>query len=330
MLEAGARTRSAATAVSLALLTTLLSLWSASAATASTVTVGPDLTGLSSGGAFTCEVPGGCSFSQGAPSYTSPVSGVIVRWRVISSGGPLTLRVFNGSTGGAIGPTATATSKSLQEFPAALPIGAGEQIGVDLPENGSSIAYLIQSGASIPYWSPGLAPGAARAPDSTTKGFQLLLNADVQPAPGISSLTPASTTIRAGAPVTISGHDLTGASAVMFGTAPSPSFNVSSDGQITAIAPPSKKIGPVPVTVTTIAGTATAPQPFAYLGCRVPKLRKLKVKAAKKRIKAAGCKVGRLAKRKGATAKSGKVAKQKPKPGAVVVPGTKVSLTVKP
>ena len=56
----------------------------------------------------------------------------------------------------------------------------------------------------------------------------------------------------------------------------------------------------------------------------------LKLKAAKKALKKASCKPGKVSKRNGATAKTGKVKKQSPKPGKVLAPGAKVKLTLKP
>ena len=148
------------------LVSSLLLLIPAAGAEAAPVTVGPDLTGLSTGTHFTCGISGGCTFSQAAPSYVAPVSGVIIRWRVIDTTGPLTLRVINGNTGGAIGPTATATTTSLQEFPAEVPIKAGEQIGFDIPEVGSSVGFLNKTGTNIDYWSGTLAKdkGGRRPP----------------------------------------------------------------------------------------------------------------------------------------------------------------------
>jgi hypothetical protein len=96
----------------------------------------------------------------------------------------------------------------------------------------------------------------------------------------------------------ISGHDLTGATAVKFGGAAAAGFRVDSDTQITASAPPSAAIASVPVSVTTVAGTATSGQSFSYEGCRVPKLKGKKLKAAKA--------------------------------GTVTIPGTKVKLTIEP
>jgi hypothetical protein len=312
------------------LVSSLFLLIPTAGAEAATVTLGPDLTGLSTGSHLTCGIPGGCTLSQGAPGYAAPVSGVIVRWRVIDTTGQLTLRVVNGNTGGAIGPTATATTTSLQEFPADVPIKAGEQIALDIPEAGSSVGLLNKTGTNVDYWSGTLAKDQERPPTSSYPGFYLLFNADVQPPPGISALTPAAGPINAPNSVVISGHDLTGASTVRFGSAPAAGFTVNSDTQITASAPPSAAISSVPVSVTTVAGTATSPQNFSYQACRVPKLKGKKLKAAKKQIRAAGCKVGKLTKRRGATAKTGRVARLVPKPGTVATPGTVVKLTIKP
>jgi hypothetical protein len=322
-------TRCASAAVAL-LASTLLPLAAAPAASATTVTLGPDLTGISTSGThFTCGVTGGCTFSQGAQSYVSPVSGEIVRWRVAAGTGTFALRVLKGNTGGAVGPTETATTESVEEFPTAVPIRAGELVGLDLPKEGSGVGYRFKEGASIGYWAGTIAEGETRPPTSTTNGFELLFNADVQPAPGISGLSPPSGPVNAVTGVVIGGHDLIGATAVKFGTVPATAFTVDSDSQITASAPPSAAIASVPVTVTTIAGSATSTQNFSYEGCRVPKLKGKRLKAAKKQIRAAGCKLGKLTKRKSATAKKGKVAKQTPKPGTVATPGTKVKLTIK-
>ena len=311
------------------LVSSLLLLISTAGAEAATVTVGPDLTGLSTGTHFTCGLAGGCTFSQAAPSYAAPVSGAIIRWRVIDTTGQLTLRVINGNTGGAIGPTANAPTTSLQEFPADVPIKAGEKIGLDIPEAGSSVGFLNKTGTNIEYWSGTLAKDQGRPPTTSYPGFYLLFNADVQPLPGITALTPAAGPIKASNTVVITGHDLTGATAVGFGAVPAAGFSVNSDTQITATAPPNAAISSVPVTVTTIAGTATSPQNFSYEGCRVPKLKGKKLKAAKKQIRAADCKVGKLTKRRGATPKTGRVAKQVPKQGTVAQPGTAVKLTIK-
>ncbi len=310
----------------------LLSLWATAPAPAATVRLGPDLNGLDTEfvSRYTCLIAGGCTFSQATPGYASPVSGAIVRWRVAGSTGQLTLRVLSGNTGGAIGPTETASTISLQEFPAAVLIRAGEQIALDMPKEGSELGLINETGTSIGYWQGALAAGETRAPTSTATEFQLLFNADVQPAPGISALAPTAGPVGSVTKVVISGHDFTGASAVRFGPTPAAGFTVDSDTQITASTPPSAAIASVPVSVTTVAGTTTSSQIFSYEGCRVPKLNGRKLKVAKKKLRAAGCRAGKLTKRGGATAKNGVVARQAPKPGTVVAPGSKVKLTIKP
>jgi hypothetical protein len=64
--------------------------------------------------------------------------------------------------------------------------------------------------------------------------------------------------------------------------------------------------------------------------CDVPKLKGKKLKAAKKMLRAADCRVGNVRKLEGASAKTGKVVKQKPKPGKVLAPGSKVSVELGP
>jgi hypothetical protein len=75
-----------------------------------------------------------------------------------------------------------------------------------------------------------------------------------------------------------------------------------------------------------IAPPAAAPSAT----CTVPKLKGKTLKSAKKRIRAAACLVGKPTKKRGATAKSAKVVKQVPKPGATVPVGTKVKVTLAP
>lgn len=81
--------------------------------------------------------------------------------------------------------------------------------------------------------------------------------------------------------------------------------------------------------MTTEAGTATSTQLFSYEGCKVPQLKGKKLKAAKKQLRKAGCKLGKVKKQGDATIKTGKVVKQKPGPGKLLPPGAKVKVTLK-
>ena len=60
----------------------------------------------------------------------------------------------------------------------------------------------------------------------------------------------------------------------------------------------------------------------------MPKLIGKKLKAAKARLKSAGCKLGRVKRLRHASTRTGKVRKQSPKPGALLAPASKVSVTL--
>jgi len=73
--------------------------------------------------------------------------------------------------------------------------------------------------------------------------------------PVVEGVAPAEGPIAGGTSVSITGHDLGGASAVTFGGTAATSFTVSSDGEISATAPAHAE-GRVDVSVTTPAGTS--------------------------------------------------------------------------
>ncbi len=80
--------------------------------------------------------------------------------------------------------------------------------------------------------------------------------------PSVSALSPSNG--NAGDPVTVTGTDFTGATAVKFGSVEATSFTVDSDTQITATAPPGNN-GAVDVTVTRDTTSATgAGDQFTY------------------------------------------------------------------
>jgi hypothetical protein len=72
----------------------------------------------------------------------------------------------------------------------------------------------------------------------------------------------------------------------------------------------------------TVAGPTTVTATFG--GCVVPKVKGKKLKRAKKRLRGADCRIGKV---KGA--KGGKVKKQKPKPGTVLPVNGKVNVTLR-
>jgi RHS repeat-associated protein len=93
-------------------------------------------------------------------------------------------------------------------------------------------------------------PGGASAAGTAAK-FSYLAR------PAVTGVSPATGSVAGGTTVTLTGTALTGASAVMFGTAPAASFTLVSATQITAVSPAHAK-GAVNVTVTTPGGTSAA------------------------------------------------------------------------
>jgi hypothetical protein len=217
----------------------------------------------------------------------------------------------------------------VQTFPTNLPIRAGQLIGMDL-EGEAPIGFLEgEKGDTYAFFSPPL-PDGITAESETFEG-EVAFNAEIQPQPVVSGISPTSGPVKGGTAVTIAGSDFSGVSSVAFGSRPAQSFTVDSEAQITAVAPPSATPSAVPVSVTTLAGTATSAQPFTYrFQCVVPKVKGLKLKAAKRKIRKAHCKPGVLVipvgpKGNAATRKL-EVKRTKPKAGAVRPAGRKIRI----
>jgi hypothetical protein len=267
-------------------------------------------------------------------NLVSPTDGAVVRWRVQGAkGGPFFLRVLHPSGTGAYsasgtsGP-ATPSGTGLQTFTTNMSIRAGDLIGVD-PSNGTDeIGVAAVSGASFAFIFPPPFDGATVAPSGTEAGHEIELSAEIQPTPEVTALTPASGSIVGATTVTIKGTDFNGASEVKFGEKPAASFKVDNDNQITATSPSSKKPGKVHVTVTTLAGASPniGVDRFNYTACVVPKLAGKHLKAAKKSLKKASCKLGKVKKIAAPASKAGEVIKQSPKAGKALAPGSKVSV----
>jgi hypothetical protein len=302
-----------------------------SSASASPVTIGSPLTGSFKSNICVSEP---CTLAQGelpGATLTAPITGTIIRWRMIDGASTFhyKLRVIGGSgptyTGAGTSAAATPAGAGIETFPTDLPIQAGQRVGIDL-EAQAPLGEKTTAGATYLYFAPPLADGATSI--SGGGSAELGFNADILPPPSIASISyPAhSASVLGGGTVTIAGANFVEVKGVSFGATPASSYAVSSEGTITAVAPPSATLARVPLSVTTVAGSASSTQTFVYKGCLVPKLKGKKLKTAKKKLKAADCKVGTVRKLKGATSKTGKVKKQSPKPGKVLAPGSKVSV----
>jgi hypothetical protein len=260
------------------------------------------------------------------------VNGAVISWSIIQGkGGPFKLRVVQPNPDGtytAVGTSApfSPATTGLETATTSLPIKTGQIIGLDNSNPTDEIGLREIAGASYSYALPALAEGVATP--AKTGGSQLGIgfNALVLPTPTVTTLSKKSGSIKGGTKVTIAGTDLSRATAVSFGTVPAKSLAIESETQLTAVAPAAKKATSVTVSVTTPAGTATAAQAFLYEACKVPNLKGKKLKKAKKRLKKSACRIGKVKLLGDATKKSGEVAKQSPKPGKLLAPGSKVNV----
>jgi hypothetical protein len=330
----------------LVLLALVVSAASAANAQAAIVTVGSPLLG----GFFSAPYGGeeGATYTNlsidepGANFAASPVDGRIVSWTEEASEGPAirmsVLRRAGGTSYVSVGKSApqSIASAGKNTFSADLPIEKGDLIGLDIGK-GDFLGIIRTFTGLLGYWEPQIDEAGPAFIKASEEGVEVGVNVQVQPSPTITGLGTVSGPPSGGTPVTIAGTDFEGASIVRFGSAPASSFALDSEGQIIAVSPVGAA-GSVPISVTTIAGTATSSQQFAYQApvvpiapaptCTVPKLKGKTLKASKKKIKGADCKVGKVTKRKGVTAKSGKVVGQSKKPGTILPAGTPVKVTL--
>jgi hypothetical protein len=291
--------------------------------------------------------PEGCTFvslelPKAAGIVQSPVDGAIVKWSVKGAKPEPGYAIRVLKLGGSLEVTGAGTSKSVmpvgegvETFNADLPIHAGNYVGLNVPEEGR-VGENKVPGAEFGFLS-GLADGSTKM----TGAFEgeLAYYAEIQRAPEITQIAPAAGPTSGGTVVKVAGSDFTSVRSVAFGGVTAASFTVESEGSLTAISPPVSAAGVVDISVTTNAGSSqlTGSSLFEYIApavstalpnCVVPNLRGKTLKVARKRARRADCKVGNARKLKGATAKTGKVVKQNPKPGVALAPGGTVRVTL--
>lgn len=267
-------------------------------------------------------------------TLTSPVDGAIVRWQVQgASGGPFYLRVLHPNGKGAYEAAGTSqgvspSDEGLLAFSANLKIQAGDLIGIDPTNATDKIGVAEVSGAAFASLFPTPFDGSVVPPSETFDGKEIEFNAEIQPEPEITLVSPPFGPVSGGTVLTITGKNFTNASEVKIGSTAA-TFTVDSDTQITATVPGAEKPGQVSVAVTTFAGTNpdTRFDDYTYLGCVVPRIKNRTLKAAKSLLRRAGCKLGHVKKVDVPTAKKvGKVLKQAPQPGKILDPGARVRI----
>jgi hypothetical protein len=153
----------------------------------------------------------GCTFIQWSGSsadtaYAAQTNGTIVAWRISSgsAGNKVKLRVLRPAGGGKYSAVASSNTETTSgnasapdQFSASIPVKAGDIIGVD-NANSALIFKTGVLGAFPELWTPPLSDGgSASAPTpptgTTTNGYQLQIDAYLQPAPTTTSTTTTTT-----------------------------------------------------------------------------------------------------------------------------------------
>jgi hypothetical protein len=132
--------------------------------------------------------------------------------------------------------------------------------------------FFINSANQLTAYAPAASPGTVDLTVTTAGGTSAASSADHYTYPGTPSVTGLSTSAGSsggGNQITISGSDLSGATAVSFGGYSSPSFSVTSDTSLTAIVP-AQAAGTVDVTVTTGSGTSAPVSADRYTYAAAP------------------------------------------------------------
>jgi hypothetical protein len=117
-------------------------------------------------------------------------------------------------------------------------------------------SFTVVSDTQITATAPPGTAGLVNVTVTTIGGTSNSLTYSYLPAPTLTSLVPNQGPLSGGASVTLTGTQLTAATAVTFGATPAASFTVISDSTIVAVAPPGS--GTIPVTVTTTGGTSNS------------------------------------------------------------------------
>jgi alpha-tubulin suppressor-like RCC1 family protein len=228
--------------------------------------------------------------SSNVPVPVSGLSGVTA----IAAGTEHALALLGGGTvmawgSDSSGELGNATIKGREETPVAVSglsgvtaITAGGHDSAALLAAGSVMSWGINTWGTLGDGASGglsdvpvLVRGIDKVASIAAGGFHML--AFGEPTPAITAVSPSLGPASGGTVVTLTGANLSGASAVKFGASPATSFTVTSPTTVEALAPAGT--GTVDITVTTPAGVSPAGTTDHYTYEQPPAITKLSVKS---------------------------------------------------
>jgi len=271
------------------------------------------------------------ALAEPGANVVSPISGAVIGFRVAGGeGGSYALRVLHPLGGSIYAAVASSPPVSFGERPRPLQplrIRAGDTIGLDMSAGARIDVALPGAGSSFASWIPSLADGATLGYTALKPERELEFNAEVEPPPTITSITPRSGSFKGGTRVWISGDDLIGVTEVRFGARRAHQIRLRSPHLITAVVPASQMLGPARVRVTTAAGTSRAGR-FGFAACVVPMLIGRTLRQAETTLRRASCEPGTIGSRPGTVIRAARVIRQQPRAGRKLEPGASVDLTL--
>jgi len=325
-----------------ALCAVLLAGAAAPATQAATITIGSDLTG-------TVSADNGCEgqsctrllVSVNGVGQSSPVDGVVVRWRAVGQG-IVRLRLARPDTGATwrAGPASEfvpfPTGSERGEWATRLRIAAGDFLGVDAGvRSGVFVAARCNcpdprfpGTATTAFWLPLLEDGQVRQPFATTTGLEALVNVDVESDADHDGFGDDTQDC---APADAAVHDTCAATPAPAPSSPaSPAPAAGTPPQPPATGPtPASPTSPAPATPGAPASPpATSPRRTAAR-CRVPNLRGRTLAAARRALRARNCRLGAVTRVRARGVAHGRVLSHRPRAGRVLPAGTRVHVRVR-
>ncbi len=206
------------------------------------------------------------STATGSPSYVVPNDGSrITSFSMQGGPGQVKLKVMRKTTTvgkwKVIGQSSAVTLVSaVNRFSTSVAVHPGDVLGLtDVSTSGTAPIFAPGFAAGdVLAVAPGdAAVGSLYSGSNSGGGFRLNVSATVQLRPVVTLLSAKSGPAAGGTPVTITGRNFTGTTAVKFGTTPAKSFKVVSNTRIDAVAPAGTAGTTVDVGVSSAGGTST-------------------------------------------------------------------------